>query len=100
MQSMTLFFPPVGAGGDDGAQLLGMCACGGMMQLLPNAAYVPPCSEIKCSSAVGGGCIAHMPQMPITPTIRDIAVRPTATPLSRLATQTVSVLLHAARLRH
>lgn len=78
MQAMALFFQPRGAGGGGAGaadvQLVGMCGCGGMIQLARDAELEPVRAEITCSSAVVQGCTSGLGPMPITATFREFEV--------------------------
>lgn len=77
MLSMAMFFQPRGAVGGGGAgemQVVGMCGCGGMIQLARDPELEPVRSEISCSSAVVQGCTVGLGPMPITATFREFEV--------------------------
>ena len=75
MQAMALFFQARGAGaGGANAQLLGTCACGGMIQMAHDPNLQPVRPEVTCSSAVVQGCTAGLGPMPITATFREFEV--------------------------
>ena len=75
MQAMALFFQPQGAGGGHpDMQLVGMCGCGGMIQLARDMNLEPVRPEITCSSAIVQNCSVGLGPMPITATFREFEV--------------------------
>jgi hypothetical protein len=75
-QAMQLFFPVRGSlpGGEGNVELIGSCACGGLLQMSADLGFEPPRRAVRCSSSAVGACTAGLGLMPLTPTIRDFQV--------------------------